>query len=59
MVIFLIEFILRVIADGVWLTPNAYFKNPWNVFDFLILGAQMIDVFYFRGSQASQVRGRA
>src|SRR5690606_38946049 len=31
--IFFLEFALRVIADGIWFTPQAYFKNPWNVFD--------------------------
>ena len=55
-IIFMAEFVLRVIADGVWFTPRAYFKNPWNVFDFVILVAQMIDVFYYAESQNSQVR---
>ena len=58
-IIFIAEFVLRVFADGVWFTPRAYFKNPWNLFDFGILIVQVIDVFYFSGSKSSQVRLRA
>lgn len=54
-IIFIAEFVLRAIADGLWFTPKAYFRQPWNVFDFVLLVAQCIDVFYFAGSQSSQV----
>jgi hypothetical protein len=58
-IIFIAEFVLRAIADGLWFTPKAYFRQPWNVFDFVLLVAQCIDVFYFAGSQSSQVRARS
>lgn len=34
---FSIEFIIRIIADGFLLTPNAYLLNGWNVLDFFVL----------------------
>jgi hypothetical protein len=34
---FSVEFIIRVIADGFLLTPNAYLLNGWNVLDFFVL----------------------
>ncbi|KAI7862921.1 Ion transport protein-domain-containing protein [Spinellus fusiger] len=37
MVIFTIEFIIKVIADGLLMTPNAYLLNGWNVLDLFVL----------------------
>ncbi|KAG1470308.1 hypothetical protein G6F56_002758 [Rhizopus delemar] len=36
-VIFTIEFLIKVIADGLWLTPNAYLMNGWNALDLFVL----------------------
>ncbi|KAF8927182.1 calcium channel protein [Dissophora ornata] len=35
--IFTVEFLIRVIADGFILTPDAYLKTLWNQIDFLVL----------------------
>ncbi|KAI9323588.1 Ion transport protein-domain-containing protein [Dichotomocladium elegans] len=35
--IFSAEFIIKVIADGLLLTPNAYLLNGWNVLDLFVL----------------------
>ena len=37
--VLVIEFIIKVIADGLAFTPNAYIFNIWNVVDFMILAA--------------------
>ncbi|CAO3660618.1 unnamed protein product [Umbelopsis ramanniana] len=34
---FTLEFIIRIIADGFLLTPNAYLLNGWNVLDCFVL----------------------
>lgn len=36
-VIFSIEFVVKVIADGLVLTPNAYMLNGWNLLDLFVL----------------------
>lgn len=36
-VIFTIEFVVKVIADGLLMTPNAYLLNGWNVLDLFVL----------------------
>jgi hypothetical protein len=33
----LVEFLIKVVADGFLLTPNAYMRSIWNVLDLLIL----------------------
>jgi len=43
---FTIEFILRVIADGLLFTPNGYLKNSWNQLDFIVLIFFYVGVFY-------------
>lgn len=35
--IFIVEFLIKVIADGFIFAPNAYLLSVWNVFDFVIL----------------------
>ncbi|CAO3645074.1 unnamed protein product [Mucor hiemalis] len=37
MVIFTVEFVIKVIADGFILTPNAYMLNGWNLLDLFVL----------------------
>jgi hypothetical protein len=36
-VIFTVEFVIKVIADGLILTPNAYMLNGWNLLDLFVL----------------------
>ncbi|CEP08594.1 hypothetical protein [Parasitella parasitica] len=36
-VIFSVEFVVKVIADGLILTPNAYMLNGWNMLDLFVL----------------------
>ncbi|KAI9485974.1 MAG: Ion transport protein-domain-containing protein [Benjaminiella poitrasii] len=36
-VIFTFEFVVKVIADGLLFTPNAYLLNGWNVLDLFVL----------------------
>ncbi|CAG8569817.1 3141_t:CDS:10 [Ambispora leptoticha] len=43
--IFTIEFLVKIIADGFLLTPNAYLLNIWNVLDFFVLGSFYINLF--------------
>ncbi|KAG2223817.1 hypothetical protein INT45_001951 [Circinella minor] len=35
--IFTVEFIIKVVADGFFMTPNAYLLNGWNILDILVL----------------------
>ncbi|KAF9999058.1 calcium channel protein [Entomortierella chlamydospora] len=35
--IFTIEFLIRVIADGFYFTPDAYLRSLWNQIDFVVL----------------------
>lgn len=39
-----VEFIIKVIADGFLLTPNAYMRSIWNVLDFLIMTGGIVNV---------------
>jgi len=43
-VLFLVEFLVKVIADGLMFTPNAYFQNSWNFIDFIVLISLWINV---------------
>lgn len=36
-IIFTVEFVIKVIADGFILTPNAYMLNGWNLLDLFVL----------------------
>lgn len=38
--IFVIEAVIKILAEGN--RPQNYFKNPWNVFDFIIVGACLL-----------------
>lgn len=42
--IFVIEFIIKVVADGFAFTPNAYLFSVWNVLDFFVLLTLVINV---------------
>lgn len=41
---FILEFLIKIIADGFLFTPNAYFLNTWNRIDFLVLVTLITDV---------------
>ncbi|KAH9459057.1 hypothetical protein Pst134EA_019208 [Puccinia striiformis f. sp. tritici] len=41
---FVIEFCIKVLADGFIFTPNAYLLNTWNRIDFLVLGTLVSDI---------------
>ncbi|CAD8183288.1 unnamed protein product [Paramecium octaurelia] len=44
--VFLIEFLLKVIAQGFITEPNTYMRNTWNVLDFTIIIISIIDIPY-------------
>ena len=44
-IIFLIEFILKVLAYGFVLHKNAYLKDPWNWLDFFVVSVSISDFF--------------
>ncbi|EGG06060.1 uncharacterized protein MELLADRAFT_48591 [Melampsora larici-populina 98AG31] len=41
---FVLEFLIKIVADGFIFTPNAYFLNTWNRIDFLVLITLITDV---------------
>lgn len=42
--IFVIEFIIKVIADGFIFTPNAYLLSVWNMLDFFVLLTLLVNI---------------
>ena len=40
----LMEFVIKVIADGFMFTPNAYVRSIWNVLDFFIMAGLLVNV---------------
>ncbi len=40
----LVEFVIKVIADGFVFTPNAYVRGIWNVLDFFIMAGLLVNV---------------
>jgi voltage-dependent calcium channel len=49
-----VEFIIKVVADGFLFTPNAYVRSIWNVLDFFIMAGIVVNVvtgLVFIGSQ--------
>jgi voltage-dependent calcium channel len=42
--ILLVEFIIKIIADGFMFTPNAYVRSIWNILDFFILCGLLVNV---------------
>lgn len=43
-VVFFAEFFIKVIADGLAFTPNAYLLAPWNLLDMLVLLTLVVNV---------------
>ena len=39
-----VEFLIKIIADGFLLTPNAYLKSIWNCLDFIIMVGVIVNV---------------
>ena len=46
--IFAIEAVIKILAEGN--RPQNYFKNPWNVFDFVIVAACLLEPFIHLGA---------
>lgn len=44
-VVFIAELIIRIIADGFLLTPNAYMRNHWNQLDICVILLNIITIF--------------
>ncbi|KAJ3718090.1 Ion transport protein-domain-containing protein [Lentinula guzmanii] len=42
--VLLLEFVIKLIADGFSFTPNAYIRSIWNVIDFVILAGILVNV---------------
>ncbi|KAK0201179.1 Ion transport protein-domain-containing protein [Desarmillaria ectypa] len=40
----LVEFLIKVVADGFMFTPNAYVHSIWNIIDFFILAGLLVNV---------------
>jgi voltage-dependent calcium channel len=40
----LVEFIIKIVADGFLFTPNAYVRSIWNVLDFFIMAGILVNV---------------
>ena len=47
--VFLIEVIIKLLAEGK--NPQNYFRNPWNIFDFLIVFACLIEPIFDLGGE--------
>ncbi|KAI8075574.1 Ion transport protein-domain-containing protein [Thamnidium elegans] len=44
-IVFIAELIIRIIADGFLLTPNAYMRNHWNQLDICVILLNIITIF--------------
>ena len=42
--IFILEFLIKIIADGFIFSPNAYFKSIWNALDFFVLLTLIVNI---------------
>ncbi|KAF5368727.1 hypothetical protein D9757_010428 [Collybiopsis confluens] len=42
--VLLIEFLIKIVADGLLFTPNAYIRRIWNIIDFVILTGILVNV---------------
>ncbi|KAG6337189.1 hypothetical protein ID866_1903 [Astraeus odoratus] len=39
-----VEFLVKIIADGLFFTPNAYVRSMWNIIDFIILTGVLTNI---------------
>ncbi|KAJ7199602.1 Ion transport protein-domain-containing protein [Mycena pura] len=42
--VFFVEFVIKIIADGLLFTPNAYVRSIWNLLDFVIMAGLLVNV---------------
>lgn len=60
LLIFGIEFLIKITADGLIYTPNAYVRSPWNCLDFAALASMFIEFIAFiisNGKLSRIIRG--
>lgn len=50
-IVFIVEVLIRIVADGLLLTPNAYLRNSWNQLDICVIVLNMVTIFM--GSDAA------
>lgn len=43
-IIFTFEFLIKVFADGFWMTPNGYFRDTWNRIDLFVLATLWVNL---------------
>ncbi|KAH8553006.1 Ion transport protein-domain-containing protein [Umbelopsis sp. PMI_123] len=43
--IFVIDILIRIIADGLLVLPTSYLRNNWNVFDLIVVLIQVVAMF--------------
>ncbi|CAO3597764.1 unnamed protein product [Absidia cylindrospora] len=56
-VVFTLEFLVKVIADGFLMTPNAYLMNGWNMLDLFVLVTLYMSNFGHFASSSGLERG--
>ncbi len=44
-ILFAVEFVLKIIADGLLLTPTAYLLSGWNLLDLFVLVTWLVTIF--------------
>jgi Ion transport protein. len=54
--IFTTEFLIKIIADGLIFTPNAYARSSWNIIDFIVLVGLWIEFIAFLRDNSSLSR---
>ncbi|KAJ7661709.1 Ion transport protein-domain-containing protein [Mycena rosella] len=42
--VFFVEFLIKIVADGFLFTPNAYVRSIWNLLDFVIMAGLLVNV---------------
>ncbi|KAJ7726287.1 Ion transport protein-domain-containing protein [Mycena maculata] len=42
--VFFVEFLTKIVADGFLFTPNAYVRSIWNLLDFIIMAGLLVNV---------------
>ncbi|KAF9236771.1 Ion transport protein-domain-containing protein [Melanogaster broomeanus] len=45
-IILFVEFLIKIIADGLFFTPNAYIRSIWNILDFIILTGVLVNATF-------------
>ncbi|KAM0517920.1 hypothetical protein ACHAPS_007971 [Verticillium nonalfalfae] len=43
-IVFFVEAVIKVIADGFFFTPNAYYRSSWGIIDGIVLATLLINV---------------